>query len=226
MRWKELADCKERGNERDGSTMWRVALLILFIRFTAAGGDGPWYSDESEKVYVESLVLTAIVIVVPTQHIFLRNLTLLVNRQSYLRRSTTCCIQEWAGIVTRSQTRCEKGPWWTPWHTQKPSTTSSNCFIVLGAFTYYLDQFFCEYHYCNSSDEFMVLGFIACIVWLVNRCNGFEEVLIATDTSRADYLGPTTASELLHVVEDVHMCLFASMALYFASLFMTFRVIR
>ena len=72
----------------------------------------------------------------------------------------------------------------------------------------------------------MVLGYIACVVWLTNRCSGFDGVITVMKTNRTNYFGPKTASELLHVVEDVHMYLFAAMVLYFASLFMTFRTCK
>jgi hypothetical protein len=58
------------------------------------------------------------------------------------------------------------------------------------------------------SSELMVLGFIAFTVWACNKGGVFER-------SVNDGYGPPTGSDLLHVVEDIHMHLFMAMVYYF-----------
>ena len=66
------------------------------------------------------------------------------------------------------------------------------------------------------SGEFMVLGFIAFLVWSSSR-SGFLELCMSNVSP--DDLGPYDATSLLHIMEDVHMALFFAMCLYFAVLF-------
>jgi len=74
----------------------------------------------------------------------------------------------------------------------------------------------------RSSEEFMVLGFIAFCVWCLNKGSTFQKVVRPYDsylrsgvgTPYTSY-GPPAGGELLHLVEDVHMQLFIAMVFYF-----------
>jgi hypothetical protein len=56
----------------------------------------------------------------------------------------------------------------------------------------------------RGSGELMVLGFIAFVVWSCNKGEVYDKVI------ESGY-GPQSGSDLLHVVEDVHMHLFMAM---------------
>eukprot|EP00284_Hemiselmis_tepida_P002432 CAMPEP_0174953240 /NCGR_PEP_ID=MMETSP1355-20121228/95772_1 /TAXON_ID=464990 /ORGANISM="Hemiselmis tepida, Strain CCMP443" /LENGTH=771 /DNA_ID=CAMNT_0016200945 /DNA_START=81 /DNA_END=2396 /DNA_ORIENTATION=+ len=63
------------------------------------------------------------------------------------------------------------------------------------------------------TDELMVLGFIAFVVWVFRKAGGFHDGLVNKN------YGPPDGTAMLHVVEDTHMALFINMCLYFIILF-------
>lgn len=71
--------------------------------------------------------------------------------------------------------------------------------------------------FIRASGEFMVLGFLAFVVWLFNQAGFFEEVAHSLDQHHTIKL-PVTAGALLHTVENVHMQLFIAMIIFFLFL--------
>jgi len=85
----------------------------------------------------------------------------------------------------------------------------------------------------RSGEEFMVLGFVAFCVWMLNKGSVFQRVVRPFDEASlmgvgAPYntYGPPTGGELLHLVEDVHMQLFIAMILYFTFMLAAVRYIE
>lgn len=78
-----------------------------------------------------------------------------------------------------------------------------------------------------GSGELMVLGFLAFVVWSMSRWGAFEEIVAALPPDegvsqgifqREPFSLPSTGSDLLHLVEDAHMQIFAAMNVYFIIL--------
>lgn len=67
--------------------------------------------------------------------------------------------------------------------------------------------------YARMGGEFMVLGFLAFTIWACNQSGVFDALAVVRV---AGLRLPTTGSDYLHKLEEVHMQLFVAMILYFA----------
>jgi len=67
----------------------------------------------------------------------------------------------------------------------------------------------------RAGGEFMVLGFLAFVVYLFHKAGGFDE--LPKGHKDDEFLIPDSETAWLHMVEDVHMKLFCAMVLYFVS---------
>jgi len=65
------------------------------------------------------------------------------------------------------------------------------------------------------SEEFMILGLLAFLVFVFREVGGFDKVLELFPPEEAEIHLPGTASDWLHMVENVHMKLFLGMIIYF-----------
>ena len=82
-------------------------------------------------------------------------------------------------------------------------------------------QAHCEALFHRVNGEFMVLGFLAFLVWSINQGDGFGKLKANVITMAPD--GVT----LLHLCEAVHMYLFLAMILNFTACgFIVFRICR
>lgn len=70
----------------------------------------------------------------------------------------------------------------------------------------------------RAGAEFMILGFLAFLVFLFNQINGFSLLLELAPTKEKWHM-PRDSSDWLHTVERVHMQLFVGMVLYFILMF-------
>lgn len=96
--------------------------------------------------------------------------------------------------------------------------------------------YFYEALFNRASGELMVLGFLAFVVWSLSRWGAFDEIVAQLPSSteppegslqkRERFSYPTKGSDLLHVVEDVHMQLFVAMLLYFGVQFYGIKFVK
>lgn len=70
--------------------------------------------------------------------------------------------------------------------------------------------------FSRMGGEFMVLGFLAFTIWTCNQQELFHAV---AKIEASDIRTPTVASDILHLMEEVHMQLFVAMILYFTIVF-------
>jgi len=69
--------------------------------------------------------------------------------------------------------------------------------------------------FARMGGEFMVLGFLASVIWVSNQQGLFDACAKIT---ASDMRLPTTGADYLHMMEEVHMQLFLAMILYFSGL--------
>eukprot|EP00927_Polykrikos_kofoidii_P018380 TRINITY_DN18516_c0_g1_i1.p1 TRINITY_DN18516_c0_g1~~TRINITY_DN18516_c0_g1_i1.p1 ORF type:complete len:631 (+),score=75.47 TRINITY_DN18516_c0_g1_i1:74-1894(+) len=74
----------------------------------------------------------------------------------------------------------------------------------------------------RASGEFMVLGFLAFVVWLCNQAGAFAAIAKAIENDPSIKM-PGTVTDLLHTVENVHMQLFMAMLMFYMIVYFALR---